>query len=54
MNLRQPSHFVIGKGLLLREHKMVPAARAERVTDDKVYLSVGAELFERLPDYNRD
>ena len=54
MNIRQPGHFVIGKGLLLREHKLVPAAWAERVTDDKVYLSVKAGLFDRLPDYHRD
>lgn len=50
----QLSHFVIGKGFLLKEHKLVPAHWVDRVSDDKVYLSVEARLFERLPDYQPD
>jgi uncharacterized protein YrrD len=45
------THFVVGKGLLLKEHKLVPAVWVSRVDDDKIYLSVDADMFERLPDY---
>ena len=45
------THFVIGKGLLLKEHKLVPAHWVDKVDEDKVYLSVEARLFDRLTDY---
>jgi uncharacterized protein YrrD len=45
------THFVIGKGFLLREHKLVPALWASSMDDDKIRLSVDASLFDRLPDY---
>jgi uncharacterized protein YrrD len=45
------THFVIGKGFLLKEHKLVPAHWVTSVDEDKVYLSVAARLFDRLPDY---
>jgi len=48
------THFVVGKGFLLREHKLVPARWVTRVDDGKVYLSVEARLFDRLPDYQPD
>jgi uncharacterized protein YrrD len=46
------SHFVIGKGFLLREHKMVPAFWVSSVDDNKLRLSVESRLFDRLPDYH--
>jgi len=45
------THFVVGKGFLLKEHKLVPAFWATEVDDDKIYLSVEANVFEHLPDY---
>jgi uncharacterized protein YrrD len=45
------THFVIGKSLLLREHKLVPAFWVSGVEEDKIYLSVESDIFERLPDY---
>lgn len=48
------THFIVGKGFLLKQHKMVPAQWVNRVADDKVYLSVEARLFDRLPDYEGD
>ena len=45
------THLVVGKGFLLKEHKLVPAHWVTTVEDDKVYLSVEAHLFDRLPDY---
>lgn len=46
------THFVVGKGFLLKEHKMVPAFWVTGADDEKVRLSVEASLFDRLPDYN--
>jgi uncharacterized protein YrrD len=48
------THFVIGKGFLLKEHKLVPAFWATKVVEDKIYLSVEARVFDRLPDYQPD
>lgn len=48
------THFVVGKGFLLKEHKLVPASWVANVDEDKIYLSVKALLFERLPDYQPD
>jgi uncharacterized protein YrrD len=48
------THFVIGKGFLLKEHKMVPAFWISGMDGDKLHLSVESTLFDRLPDYNPD
>lgn len=48
------THFVIGKGFLLREHKLVPAAWVSSMEDQKIRLSVESRLFDRLPDYKPD
>lgn len=48
------THFVVGKGFLLKEHKLVPAHWVDQVGDDRVVLSVEARVFERLPDYQMD
>jgi uncharacterized protein YrrD len=46
------THFVIGKGFLLKEHKVVPAFWVSKMDGDMIRLSVEADLFDRLPDYN--
>jgi uncharacterized protein YrrD len=51
---RTVTHFVIGKGFLLKEHKMVPALWVSSMEDDKLRLSVESTLFDRLPDYHPD
>ncbi len=48
------THFVIGKGFLLREHKLVPVFWVTNIEGGKIHLSVEARLFERLPDYQPD
>lgn len=48
------THFVVGKGFLLKEHKLVPAFWVTNMDGDKIRLSVAAPLFDRLPDYNPD
>jgi uncharacterized protein YrrD len=45
------THFVVGKGILLKEHKLIPAHWVTTVEADKVYLSVEAALLDHLPDY---
>lgn len=45
------THFVVGKGILLKEHKLVPSHWVTSVDESKIYLSVEARLFDRLPDY---
>ncbi len=48
------THFVIGKGFLLKEHKLIPAFWITNLDDGKIHLSVEARLFDRLPDYQPD
>jgi len=48
------THFVIGKGLLLREHKLVPADWVSSMEDEKIRLTVESRLFDRLPDHKPD
>ena len=45
------THFIVGKGFLLKEHKLVPVDWVDKVDEDKIHLAVEARLFERLPDY---
>jgi uncharacterized protein YrrD len=48
------THFVIGKGFLLKEHKLVPAFWVSNMDGDRLRLSVDARVFDRLPDYNAE
>jgi hypothetical protein len=48
------THFVIGKGFLLKEHKLVPATWVNNTEGDTIKLSVESRLFDRLPDYHPD
>jgi uncharacterized protein YrrD len=45
------THFVVGEGFLLKAHKLVPAYWISKVEEDQIQLSVDAQLFERLPEY---
>jgi uncharacterized protein YrrD len=45
------THFLITKGLLLKERKLVPVGWVDRITEDKVQLAVGEKTVDRLPDY---
>lgn len=48
------THFLISRGLLFKNYKLVPANWVVDATDDAVYLSVTKTLLERLPDYTGD
>ena len=45
------THLVIGKGILLKEHKVAPAIWITEADQNRIHLSVDARVFERLPDY---
>jgi uncharacterized protein YrrD len=45
------THFVISQGLLLKDRKLVPAGWVSTVEEDKVHLTVSADLLDRLPTY---
>lgn len=45
------THFVISQGVFFKDRKMVPAHWVRTVGEDKVHLSVTAELLEQLPSY---
>jgi uncharacterized protein YrrD len=45
------THLLISKGLLLKEHKLVPVDWVSTIEEDRVYLSVDDNLVNRLPAY---
>ncbi len=45
------THIVVGSGLLNKEYRMVPTFWIKTVTDDKVYLSIEADFYEKLPEH---
>ena len=48
---KRASHIVVSRGLLSKEHKLVPTLWITDVTEDKVYLTIDSEMFERLPEH---
>jgi uncharacterized protein YrrD len=48
------THFVISQGLLLKERKLVPAHWVSNVEEAKVYLTVSADVLDRLPAYEEE
>jgi uncharacterized protein YrrD len=45
------THLVISQGTFFKDRRLVPAHWVKSVAEDKVYLSVSAELLESLPAY---
>ena len=45
------THILVSRGLLSKEHKLVPTLWITEVTEDKVYLSIESDMFERLPEH---
>jgi uncharacterized protein YrrD len=50
-NNEQITHFVISKGLLVKERKMVSTKWVQLINDEEVHLSVPASRLEKFPDY---
>ena len=45
------THFVISRGLLANERKLIPAHWVKTIEENKVHLIVTSKLIERLPDH---
>jgi uncharacterized protein YrrD len=45
------THFVISRGLLLKERKLIPTQWVSTILEEEVYLSVSSDLVDGLPDY---
>ncbi len=45
------THLLIAKGLLLKEHKLIPMDWVESIGKDDMHLAVDASLLERLEPY---
>jgi hypothetical protein len=48
------THILVSQGLLFEERKRVPTTWVKAFENDEVYLAVGAEVLDRLPDYDED
>jgi uncharacterized protein YrrD len=46
------THFVISKGLLLKERKLIPVQWISEVYEDRIDLAVSAKYLDSLPDYH--
>ena len=45
------THLVVSRGLLSKEHKLIPTLWITDVMEDEVHLSINSNLFERLPEH---
>jgi uncharacterized protein YrrD len=45
----QVTHFLVVKGLLVKEHRLIPVRWVDRLADDEVNLAVNSSTVERLP-----
>jgi uncharacterized protein YrrD len=43
--------FVIAEGLLLKEKKLIPSTWISTLEEDRVHLTVGSRVLDRLPEY---
>jgi uncharacterized protein YrrD len=50
-NSAEATHFVISKGLLLKERKLIPTAWVTGFSEDEVRLAVSGNLMQRLRPY---
>jgi sporulation protein YlmC with PRC-barrel domain len=53
-NSERITHLLIGKGLLLKEYKLIPTNWIDEINADNVYLAVDAALVNRVPDYKEN
>jgi uncharacterized protein YrrD len=48
------THFLISKGGLVKERKLVPVYWVDTIKEEKIQLLVSERTIERLPDFNPD
>jgi sporulation protein YlmC with PRC-barrel domain len=46
------THFLISKGLFLKERKFIPTSWINTINDHEVHLAIGSRLLSGLPDYH--
>ncbi len=54
MSTDHVTFFVIEKGLLNKEHKLIPSDWISQITDEEVRLAVNAQQIEQLREYAAD
>lgn len=47
----QATHFVIAKGTLFTEEKLIPATWIETISDEHIELTVSEDFLEELPEF---
>lgn len=47
----QATHFLIGKGLLIKAEKLIPVDWVKTFGDNEVYLSLNEKFIQQLPEY---
>jgi uncharacterized protein YrrD len=45
----QVTHFLVARGMLVKEHRLIPTTWVDRLTDDAVYLAIDSGTMDRLP-----
>jgi len=45
------THFLVSKGLLLKERKLIPTQWVSDFSEDEIRLAVGSGMLEDLPEY---
>lgn len=48
----EPTHFVVRKGFLLSEDKVIPVSLVGKAREDRVVLQAGFEDLESLPAFD--
>ncbi len=51
-NQDRATHFLISEGIFKKEKKMIPIRWVDEIDEDKVYLVVGSDILEGLPNYS--
>lgn len=48
------THFLVSKGLFLKERKFIPTSWINTINDREVHLAIGSRLLGGLPDYHEN
>ena len=43
------THFLIAKGLLVKENRLIPVGWVDRLAENEVHLAIDSNTVERLP-----
>ena len=47
------TYFLVSRGLILKERKLVPIEWIQEISEDKIKLGVDTKIIQQLPDYPR-